>query len=124
MVLVGLTPNGLRLGLHAAYCAEGGDGAVEYAERTLHLDGEVHVSRGINQVNLILMVLVVPERRGSGRGDGDTALLLLDHPVHGGAALVHLADFVGLARVEKDTLRCGGLTGIDVRHDTDITRIV
>jgi hypothetical protein len=33
---------------------------------------------------------------------------------------VHLANFVRDTRVVKDTLRGGGLTGIDVRHDADI----
>ena len=124
IVLVGLTPYGLRLGLHAAYGAERGDRTVEHAQRTLHLDREIDVSRGIDQVDLILVVLVVPEGGRCGRGDGDTALLLLDHPVHGGATLVHLADLVGLTRVEKDSLGRGGLTGIDVRHDTDIASIM
>ena len=124
VVLVGLTPYGLRLGLDAADGAERGDRTVQNAQRTLHLDRKVDVSRGIDQVDLVLMVLVLPEGGRCGRGDGDTALLLLDHPVHGGAALMHLADLVGFTRVEKDSLGRRGLTGIDVGHDTDITRIM
>lgn len=124
VVFVGLTPYGLRLGLHTAHGAERGDCAVEHTQRTLHLDGEVHVSRSVDQVDLVLMVLVVPEGRRGGRGDRDAALLLLDHPVHRRAALVHLADLVGLARVEKDSLGRSGLTGIDVGHDTDIAGIM
>jgi len=38
--------------------------------------------------------------------------------------LVRFADFVSLARVEKDTLRSSGLTGVDVSHDTDIANVV
>ncbi len=124
VVLVGLAPYGLGLGLHAAYGTERGDRTVQHTQRTLHLHGEVHVARGVDQVDLILLVLVLPESGGSRRGDGDTALLLLNHPVHRSAALVHLADLVGLARIEKDTFRRGRLTGIDVGHDTDITRVV
>ena len=124
VVLVGLTPYGLRLGLHAAHGAERSDCAVQHTQRTLHLDGEVHVSRGVDQVDLILVVFVLPECGRRSRGDRDAALLLLNHPVHRSAALVHLADLVGLTRVKKDTLRRGGLTGIDVGHDTDITRVV
>ena len=124
VVLVGLTPYGLRLGLDAAHGAERGDSAVQHAQRTLHLDREVDVSRGVDQVDLVLVALVVPECGRSGRGDRDAALLLLNHPVHRGGAFVHLADLVGLTRVEKDSLRCGGLTGIDVSHDTDIASII
>ena len=124
VVLVGLTPYGLRLGLHAAYGAEGGDRTVEHAQRTLHLDREIDVSRGVDQVDLILVILVMPESGRRSRGDRDTALLLLDHPVHRSAALVHLADLVGLTRVEKDSFGRSGLTGIDVSHDTDVASIM
>ena len=90
------------------------NGAVQHAERTLHLDRKVDVSRGVDQVDLVLFVLIVPECGGSGRGNGDTALLLLNHPVHRSAAFVYLTDLVGFTRVKKDPLRRGGLTGIDV----------
>ena len=36
--------------------------------------------RGVHDVDPVL----VPEGRGGGAGDGDPALLLLLHPVHGG----------------------------------------
>ena len=44
-VLVGLAPHGLGLGLDAGDTVEHGDRAVEHAERTLDLDGEVDVAR-------------------------------------------------------------------------------
>ena len=67
--------------------------------------------------------IVVPEGGSSSRGDGNTTLLLLCHPVHSGSTLVSLTNLVSLSGVEKDSLRCSGLTGIDVRHDTDISCI-
>ena len=82
------------------------------------------MSRGVDQVDLVLFVLIVPECGGSGRGNGDTALLLLNHPVHRSAAFVYLTDLVGFTRVKKDPLRRGGLTGIDVCHDTDIASVM
>ena len=123
VVFVGLTPNGLRLGLHTAYGTERGDSAVQHAERTLHLDRKIDVSRGIDQVDLILVALVLPESGRSGRSDRNTALLLLHHPVHRGATFVHLADLVRFTRVEKNSFRGGRFTGIDVSHDTDIASI-
>jgi hypothetical protein len=48
--------------------------------------------------------------------------LLLLHVVHGRGAVVHLADLVVDARVEKDALGSRRLTGIDVRHDADVAR--
>ena len=121
VVFVSLTPNRFTLRLYAAHCAVGGNSAVEHAERTFYLSGEVHVSRSVNKVELILIAVPSPIGGSGGRSNGDTALLFLRHPVHGCAAVVHFTDFVRLTRVEKDTLRRGGLTGVDVRHNTDVT---
>ena len=65
--------------------------------------------------------MILPEARGGRRGDGHAALLLLDHPVHGSSTVVDLADLVGLAGVVEDALGSGGLTGIDVGHDADVS---
>src|SRR5262249_40172648 len=53
-VLVGLAPHGFRLRLHAGDGVEDGDGAIEDAERAFDFDGEVHVARGIYDVDAIL----------------------------------------------------------------------
>jgi hypothetical protein len=52
-VLVGLAPHGLGLRLDAGLAVEHGDGAVEHAQRTLHLDGEVDVAGGVDDVDLV-----------------------------------------------------------------------
>ncbi len=127
-VLVGLTPHGLRLRLHAFLAIEHGNGAIEHSQGTFHLGREVHVARGIDDVDLELLLLVmgltIPEA-GGGRGlDGDAALLLLSHEVHRRGAIVGLADLVVLAGVVQDTLGGGGLAGIDVSHDADVTDLV
>src|SRR5690606_28604271 len=90
--------------------------AVEHAQRPLHLDGEVDVTRGVDEVDLV----VAPEAGGRGRGDGDAAFLLLRHPVHGGGAVVDLTELVVDPGVEQDPLGGGRLTGVDVRHDADV----
>ena len=115
-VAVGLAPHGLGLRLHAGHRVEHGHGAVEHAQRALHLDREVHVAGGVDDVDAV----VAPEAGGGGGGDGDAALLLLLHPVHGGGALVHLADAVGATGVVEDALGRGGLARIDVGHDPDV----
>ena len=76
-----------------------------------HLQGEVHVTRGVNNVDTVAL----PLGGGGGRGDGDTTLLLLHHPVHGGSALVHLTNLVGLAGVVENALGSGGLHRARVR---------
>ena len=115
-VLVGLAPHGLGLGLDAGDGVEHRDRTVEHPKRPLHLDGEVDVARGVDDVDPV----AVPLTGGGSGGDGDAPLLLLLHPVHGGRAVVDLADLVGLARVVENALGRGGLARVDVRHDPDV----
>src|SRR5690606_22345753 len=67
---------------------------------------------------------IPPLARRGGRGDGDPPLPLLDHPVHGGGALVGLAHLVDPARVEKDPLGGGRLARVDVGHDPYISDLL
>jgi hypothetical protein len=79
VIVISLTPNGLRLRLNAALGAEDGHRTVQHAQGALHLNGEVHVARGVDDVDavrLILMGRAGPEAGGSGGGDGNTTLLL------------------------------------------------
>ncbi len=123
LVLVGLAPDGFRLGLHATHGAIDHAGTVQHAHGTLHLDGEVHVAGGVDDVEAVLgvgHVHALPEAgRGGGR-DRDAALLLLLHPVHGRSAVVHFADLVVHTRVEQDTFSRRGLASVDVGRDTDV----
>jgi hypothetical protein len=116
VVLVGLTPYGLGLRLDAFLAVEDGDGAVKDTQGALDLDGEVHVSGRVDDVDLV----VVPEGRRRGRRDRDAALLLLLHPVHRGCTVVNLTDLVRDACVEQDPLGRRRLAGIDVSHDADV----
>jgi hypothetical protein len=94
--------------------------AVEHAQRTLHLDGEVDVAGRVDDVE----ALVLPERGGRGRRNGDAALLLLLHPIHRRGAFVHLPDLVALAGVIEDPLGRRRLARIDVGHDAEVTVVL
>ena len=120
VVLVGLTPHGLGLGLNALLAVEDRDRAIEDAQRALNLNGEVDVTRGVDDVDLVL----VPEAGHRRGGDGDPPLLLLLHPVGGGSTVVGLTDLVVHPGVEEDALGHRGLTGVDVRHDADIANLL
>src|SRR5690606_7608102 len=114
-------PDGLGLRLDALVAVEQRDGAVEYAQRTLDFNGEVHVAGGVDDVEAVLLaVAIFPERRRCRRRDGDPALLLLLHPVHGGSAIMHFADLVALTGIVEHALGRGGLASINVRHDAEI----
>ena len=55
VVLVGLAPDGLGLGLDAGDGVEHGDGAVEDAQRALDLDGEVDVAGRVDDVDPVVV---------------------------------------------------------------------
>ena len=132
VILVGLTPHGLRLGLHAALGAQNSHRAVQHAQGTLHLNGEVHVARGVDDVDPMAVLLeshrivlgfgMAPITGGGSRSDGDATLLLLRHPVHGSCTIMGLADLVVNARIVQNTLGGGGFACVDMSHDTDISR--
>ena len=117
-VPIGLPPDRLGLRLDTGDSVEDDDRAVEHAKAPLHLDREVHVPGRIDDVD----AMIAPARRRRSRGDRDPALLLLGHPVHGGSAVVDLADLVDLLRVEEDPLGHGGLAGVDMGDDSDVPR--
>ena len=96
---------------------------IEHAQGTLHLDGEVDVPGGVEDVDAMLgegLVHALPEAGGGGGGDGDAALLFLLHVVHHGRAVMHLADLVRDAGVEQDALGRRRLPRVDVRGDADV----
>jgi hypothetical protein len=82
------------------------------------------VARGVDDVDVVLREIVrhaLPEAGGRCGSNGDTALLFLLHPVHGGGTVVHFTNLVVHAGVEQHALGSGGFTGVDVSGDTDIT---
>ena len=118
IVTLCLTPDRLRLRLNTAAGGQHGDRAIQHAQRALYLDRKVNVTRRINDIDA--MVFPVAGRRR--RRNRNAAFLFLNHPVHGGSALMNLADLVRYARVEENALGGRRLAGIDVRHDADIPR--
>src|SRR3546814_9642966 len=66
---------------------------------------------------------LLPEAGGRRGGDGDATLLLLLHPVHGGIAVMGLAELMGDTGVVEDALGRRRLAGIDVGQDRKSTRL-
>lgn len=73
-----------------------------------------------NNVNAV----VIPRARGGSGRDGNTALLLLLHPIHGGSTFMHFTNLVRLSSVVQDAFRGGGLAGINVGHDTNVSVVL
>src|SRR5690606_18700674 len=79
---------------------------------------------GVDDVDPVLLVLLLgtlPEGGYSSRGNGNTTLLLLSHPVSGTGAIMGFTHLVVDAGVEQDPLRGCGFARIDVRTNTDIS---
>jgi len=65
--------------------------------------------------------MTVPLAACGCRLDGNAAFLFLFHEVGRGRAIVDLTDLMDFAGELKDTFCGGGLTGIDVGENTDIS---
>lgn len=65
--------------------------------------------------------VILPGTGCRSRRNGDSSLLFLFHPVHGGSSLVDLSNLVRLSSVVQDTFGGGRFTRIDVRHNTNVS---
>ena len=126
MVALHLAVNGNRLGLNTFHAGEHEDSTVEHAERTFHFDREVHVPRGIDDVDGVGFagLGVGPVCKRGCRLNRDAAFAFKFHGVHRGTDAVFTTNFVDsvdtLCEVE-DTFGKGGLTGVDVGRNTNIS---
>ncbi len=121
VVLVREPPVGLGLRLDARHAVEYDDRAVEDAQAAVHLDREVDVSRGVDQVDLIAL----PLARDGRALNRDAALALLLEVVGRRAGLavlgvVDLDDLVLLARVIEHALGRRGLARVDMGDNADV----
>src|SRR4051812_4797581 len=123
-IFVGLAPDGFRLRLDSRHRVKHGYAAVEHSQGPLHLDSEIDVTWRIDDVDQERFAIALPTGRRSSRSDGDAALALLLHPVHGGSAFVDAANFVRNSGIEQDAFGRGRLARIDVRHDADVARML
>jgi hypothetical protein len=113
---VGLPPHRFGLRFHAGDAVEHDDRAVENAQRPLHLDGEVDVTRRVHQVDAMALPVTGHRRRH----DGD-ALTLLDRMViRTRGPVMDLAGRVDASSMEQHALGQRGLARVDVRDDPDI----
>ena len=87
----------------------------------LYIDRIEKYDDDINAVVVKLSVHALPEAGRCSRGNRNTPLLLLLHPVHGCRAIMHFTNLVRQAGVEKNTLSGRGFTRVHMSADTDIS---
>ena len=109
---------GQRLGLHALRGVHHQHRTLTGGERTADLVVEVHMARGVDQVEHIGLAVIRQIAQGDGTGlDGDTPLPLQIHVVQ--KLVFHLP---GLHRVAllNEPVRQGGFAVVDVGDDGEI----
>jgi hypothetical protein len=116
MVTLRLMPNRFGLGLHPVNRVKNRHRPVQYPQGPFHLGEKIHMTRGINDVNLV----IPPPGSSGGALDSYSPRLFLFHPVHDSFAIVHLADAMALARVVKDPFGSSSFSRVDMGHDADI----
>ena len=124
MVFVSLTPYGFGLRLNTTLSTENCNGTIKYTQGTFNFYSEVNVARSIDDVDTMFIELVLgtfPVAGGCSRGDGNTTLLFLNHPVHGSSTFMGFTNLMYSAGIEQNTFGGGGFTSIDVSHDADIS---
>ncbi len=70
----------------------------------------------VNQIDL----MIFPVGGHSCRNNGNTTLALLLHPVRHCGAFIHIAEAIGATGIEQNPLSRRGLTGINMRDNTNI----
>ena len=113
---------GDRLGLDALSGVDHEHRALAGGEAARYLVGEVHVARGVDEVELVGLSVVCRVHDAHGlRLDGDAALALDVHGVE--ELLCHVALCHG-ARLLQDAVCDGGLTVVDVGDDGEVPDVL
>src|SRR5690606_32984119 len=118
-VLIGLPPYSLGLWLNAFFRAEYRYSSIEYAQGTFNFYCEVNVTRGVDNIDAVTL----PLSGRCGRRNRNTAFFFLFHPVHCSGTFVGLTNLMNSTCIEQDPF-CGcRLSGVNMRHDPNVTRI-
>ena len=94
MIFIGLAPNGFTLRFHTAYRTKSSNSSVQNTKRAFHFHGKVNVSRSVDQIDFVSLIVVFPESGSSSTGNSNTTFLFLRHPVHCGCTIVHFPYFM------------------------------
>src|SRR5262249_58887569 len=94
-----------------------GYGAVKNSQRSLDLDRKAHVAGRIYNIDPIVVAPPRPKAGRRRRGNRDSALLFLLHPVHDRGALVNFTYLVRDSGIVKDSLSRRCFTRVDMSHN-------
>ncbi|KAH3669422.1 hypothetical protein OGAPHI_001543 [Ogataea philodendri] len=114
------------LRLHTGNSTNHQNSSVQNPQRSLDLDREINMARGVDQVEMVVLVVLVPGTVGCSRLDGDTFLSFEIHMVHLGSNTVfstNVVDRLDPSRVEQHTLGERGLARVDMGGNTNVPHL-
>ena len=128
IVATHLTVHGQRLTLHATHRTQNQDRPVEYSQAAFNFNREVHVSRCVDQIDMVRFGNVLADLLGApldacrGAGNCNSAFLFEFHIVHGSpvTATLHFFHFMNSARVKQDAFAQSRFAGVDVSTDANV----
>ena len=117
-----LAPNRFRLRLNTHLTVKHHYCTIQHTKRALHLSRKVDVTRGIDNVNLV----VLPVNRHGRGSNRNPAFLFLLHPVGLSTtrAALHEVNFMFKPGAIQNRLGSRGFTCINVRNNTNIAKLV
>ncbi|SCI86820.1 Uncharacterised protein [uncultured Ruminococcus sp.] len=113
-------PEVARLRLHPFRGGDYQHRAVQRAERTLYLTGEIHMARGVDEVDL--HALVTQTGRSCFHGDSPLALHL--QPVGLRGSPVHAAGLPDAAAQIEQLLRNRGFPGVNMGQNAEVHHLL
>ena len=119
-ILISLSPNGFSLRFCSLRNIKQSNSTIKYSKRSFYFNRKIHVTWSINHIYLNIM----PKTGRSSRGNRNSSLLFLLHPIHISFSIMGFTDLVLLPCVIQNSLSCCGFTSINMRHDTDIPYLV
>src|SRR5450759_466999 len=120
MVLIRLTPHGLRLSLYPLDTRQDDYAPVKHSESAFHFCREVHVAGRINDVDF----KTLPEGSDNSRLNRNAALTLLRKKISGRIAIIDIAKLVRGPGIIENSFRGRRFPGIDVSNNTDVSYVV
>ena len=118
-------PHSLGLRLNTFHAVDDQHRAVQHRDAASDLHREVYMPRGINEVDFVRCSIFLYGRRpvegGACRLNRNAPLPFLNHVIRHSIAGVNSPWCRDRGRVGKHVLREGGLAGIDVREDADVS---
>jgi hypothetical protein len=119
-IAVRLPPDGLALRFNTLYRIKDHHPAIQHAQRALNLGGEVDMTGGIDDVDLVIL----PVCGHRGRHDRDPPLAFLHHPIRDRGAVINITQAICSPGVKQDPLSRRRFARVNMRNNANIAATI